>query len=64
MQVLFANVFLSPRITFVLEVPGAQQNGSLAAKGNINICLGNSDECLICFEGGSQRAGSRADHTP
>lgn len=23
-----------------------------------------SDERLICFEGGSQRAGSRADHTP
>lgn len=41
MQVLFANVFLSPHITFVLEVPGARQNGSLAAKGNINICLGN-----------------------
>lgn len=54
----------SPLITFVLEEPDETQNGIHTAQGNPNICLGNRGMAFIGFEGGTQRAGSRADHTP
>lgn len=44
------------------KYPGCEENRR--AKGNTNICLGIWDEGLVCFEGGSQKAGNGVSHTP
>lgn len=57
----------SPLITFVLEEPDGTLNGihTAACRGQSKYLLGEQrDGCFIGFEGGTQRAGSRADHTP
>lgn len=44
------------------KYPDCEENRR--AKGNTNICLGIWDEGLVCFEGGSQKAGNGVGHTP